>query len=219
MNAVVSIQQAQQDQITPKDHALVVAQAQQPVNDLVASLLKPSRTYSRFNDAETELLGIAEEWIAPKTVPAEAVPALQQQLSLLDEALAPAQRPAVLARVLALLSHYRQDPLPEAVEAAIAEDWADDLGEYPFWVLEDAARQWRRDPKKYRFKPLPGDIRRICEEIVAKPETMRKRVRTLLTKAGAAVTALPGSEAAIHPMLAARLQDRIAQIALTKRIA
>jgi hypothetical protein len=109
-------------------------------------------------------------------------------------------------------AHYRDpNPLPPAVEQAVAEDWADDLGEYPAWAVEEACRRWRRDPKKYRYKPLPGDIRRLCEEVVAKGAAMADRLRRLLAATEAGKSAHEGGGAA-------DVRSRVAALAAAKRL-
>ena len=100
---------------------------------------------------------------------------------MISAAIAPGDPGAILARVLALLSHYRdRDPLPPQVEAAVAEDWADDLSEFPAHVVAEAARRWRRHPTKYRYKPLPGDIRALCVEIAGRLPVLKQRLERLL---------------------------------------
>ena len=70
--------------------------------------------------------------------------------------MSPIEPGILLARIMALLAHYRQEPMPPEVERALAADWVDDLGQFPRWALDHACRAWRRDPKRYRFRPLPG---------------------------------------------------------------
>lgn len=172
-----------------------VAFAVMPVSRAVARLIAANSTHSRFVD--DVFAGAVERWRPPATVPADTIPDLQRQLSLLDEALLPAPRPALLARILGLLAHYRHEALPERLEMAVADDWADDLAEFPQWAIEDACQQWRRHPTKYRYKPLPGDIRNLCEELVEKPAVMRSRVRAMLAKTTTPVATPPNSPAAI----------------------
>ena len=153
-------------------------QALVPVTDRVAALLQPTRTVPRYGDHGYE--GDTEIW-EPREVTAADVPALRRQMAMVNAAMAPADPGAILARVLALLSHYRDRvPLPTQVEAAIAEDWADDLGEFPAHVVAEAARRWRRHPTKYRFKPLPGDIRALCIEISGRLPVIKQRLERLL---------------------------------------
>jgi hypothetical protein len=138
-------------------------------------------------------------------------------MALLDEALRPADRGPLLARVLTLLSHYRdQNPLPPEVERAVAGDWADDLGEFPSWAIEEACRRWRRDKKKYRFKPLPGDIRHLAEEETRQAQTLRLRVSMLL-KAAAGQGHTRPTPAAGLPGRPGSVQDRITQLARAKQ--
>ena len=149
-----------------------------PVSKRVAALLRPIETIPRYGDHGYD--GGEEIWHPQPIEPAD-IPELRQQLAMVSAALRPGEPGAILARVLALLAQYRErDPLPAAVEAAIAEDWLDDLGEWPLWVVVEAARRWRRHPVKYRFKPLPGDLRALCREIVGDLPTVARRLRTLL---------------------------------------
>ena len=88
----------------------------------------------------------------------------------------------------------------------IAESWLEDVGEYPDWVVAEAVMQWRRDPKRYRFKPLPGDIRLICGDIVGRMVTMRGRLGKLLAaipRTAAPIQAIPGSAADIRARVVA----------------
>lgn len=102
--------------------------------------------------------------------------AVERRLLALDEALQPAHRGALLARILALLSHYRMDPHPPEVEQRLADDWAEDLGCYPLWAVEAAARAWRRTR---RFKPQPAEMVALCEDACAVLRQERERLRQL----------------------------------------
>ena len=153
-------------------------QALVPVSDRVASLLKPTRTVPRYSDHGYE--GDSELW-EPREVTAADVPALRRQLAMVNAAMAPGDPGIVLARVHALLAMYRdRDPLPLAVEAAIAESWLEDIGEWPAWIVVAACKAWRQHPTKYRFKPLPGDIRSVCVEIAGKLPVVKQRLERLL---------------------------------------
>jgi hypothetical protein len=99
---------------------------------------------------------------------------------MIEAAMTPMESGRLLARILSLLAQYRSSELPSAVEAAIAEDWLDDLAEFPEWAVIEACRQWRRHPTKFRFRPLPGDIRNLCVEIVGRLPIVANRLRALL---------------------------------------
>jgi hypothetical protein len=190
--------------------------ALRPVGPEVAALVAPTSSTSKFSE-DGSFLGLREQWTAPASVPARVLPDLHHQAALLEAVLLPADRGHLLARILALLSHYRErDPLPPAVEQAIAEDWADDLGEYPAWAVEEACRAWRRDPKRYRFKPLPNDIRLICEEIIEPQAVLKRRVRKLIQ------LVTPGIETARHGQSrgaeATTLKERIAAVAAARKV-
>lgn len=115
-----------------------------------------------------------ERWSPPAVhSPAEAA-AVERRLLVLEHALQPAHRGALLARVLALLSHYRLDPHPPEVEQRLADDWAEDLGSYPLWAVEAAARIWRRTR---RFKPQPMELVALCEEACGALRQERDRLR------------------------------------------
>ena len=49
--------------------------------------------------------------------------------------------------------------MPDAIMGEIANDWAEELQEYPEWALLKAFRWWTgRENQKRRQKPVPGDI-------------------------------------------------------------
>ena len=113
-------------------------------------------------------------------IAAADLPDLRRQLRLVESAMTPVEPGRLLARVLALLAQYRDSGLPAEVEQAIAEDFLDDLGQFPAWAVDEACRQWRRHPVKFRFKPLPGDLRLLCTEIVGRLPTMVTRLKKMI---------------------------------------
>ena len=118
----------------------------------------------------------AERWSPPAMQNPAETAAVERRLRALDDALQPAHRGALLARMLALLSHYRMDPHPPEVEQRLADDWADDLGAYPLWAVEAAARTWRRTR---RFKPQPVEMVALCEEACGSLRQERDRLRQI----------------------------------------
>jgi hypothetical protein len=135
--------------------------------------LAPSETRLLFGESGYRSV---ERW-GPTLI---SVDALADAVALADElrrAMAPAERPALLARILALVSHYRSEPNPPQVEVAIADDWAQDLGEFPMWAVEEAARVWRRTKK---FKPQICEIRELCEAACGRHLESLRRVDALL---------------------------------------
>lgn len=155
-----------------------------PSSSRVTELLAPVRTIPRYHNGEFD--GLTEIWEC-RTVSVGDLPDLRRQLSLVEAALRPGDPGAVLARVHGLLAHYRGAELPESVERSIAADWLDDLSEFPLSVVEQACRQWRRGTKM-RFRPLPGEIREACLEIVGEAMTMRDRLRKLVASVPTAAT-------------------------------
>lgn len=141
---------------------------------VAAAVLERGVAERRFLFPDAGPIRRVERWSPPVLhSPAEAA-AVEQRLLALDDVLQPAHRGALLARVLALLSHYRVDPHPPEVEQRLADDWAEDLGAYPLWAVEDAARTWRR---AQRFKPQPMEMVALCEELCGALRQERDRLR------------------------------------------
>ena len=125
---------------------------------------------------------VVEIW-NPVKLPREVIEECDEHVAALRNILEPAKPKVVLARILTLLSHYGGDAKSPEVEQAMARDWADDVGEYPSWALDAAARRWRRTQK---FRPRISEIRGFCEEIVD-PH------RRILARLTACRTATPNS--------------------------
>jgi len=64
-----------------------------------------------------------------------------------------------MARVAALLSQYYAADVPQAAVSMMAEDWLEELREYPEWAITKAVRWWKSEANADRKKrPLEGDI-------------------------------------------------------------
>lgn len=70
--------------------------------------------------------------------------------------------------------HPHTTPLDPAVERMVASDWAEDLGEYPQWAVDQAVRVWRRTKK---WRPTIMEMRVLCDEAVATERTLAERLR------------------------------------------
>lgn len=103
--------------------------------------------------------------------------AAARYLATLNAALEPADRGALLSRILVLLSHYPARENPEQVEFGIAADWAEDLGSYPLWAIEAAAKAWRRCQ---RFRPQICEMISLCEEAAGELMRLRDRLRQVM---------------------------------------
>lgn len=82
--------------------------------------------------------------------------------------------------------------MPDKVMAAIAEDWVQELSDYPEWALQKAFRWWiGRENEKRRQKPVPGDIsdRAYVEMSIVRAAKIKARL----------VNAAPVREAADPP--------------------
>jgi len=118
-----------------------------------------------------------ERWVPPVVEGRMELAEIEAHLAALENYLALAGRGELLGRVLALLSHYRMDPHPADIEQRIADDWADDLGAYPMWAVEAAARHWRRTR---RFRPQICEMIELCEEVAREAMIERDRLREVV---------------------------------------
>ena len=142
--------------------------------------MRPIKTVPRYRDGEYD--GDTEIWSCRPVTVAD-VPDLRRQLALIEAAMRPGEPGAVLARLHGLLAHYRLNELPEAVERAVVMDWLEDVGgEFPESVVAEACRRWRRGPKM-KFKPMPGEIREMCLELLGRLPVLADRLRKLLAAA------------------------------------
>jgi hypothetical protein len=110
------------------------------------------------------------------------MPAAQQALAAFDEYLRPQDwedNGRAMRAIAALLSYYRQPDRAPDLEASIAEQWGEDVEDYPLWAVQEACRIWRREPDNRRG-PHPGEFRAICESLVGKARQQRDRLRRCL---------------------------------------
>lgn len=135
----------------------------------------------RFGDRGFD--GVTEDWSPPDGVTAQhALMARRALDELTGSILAPATPDHLLARILALLSHYPAKGTAPEVEHLVALDWAEDLGEFPAWAVDAAARTWRRTQK---WRPSIAEMRALCEEACA-PEWALARRLSVIAVAGSA---------------------------------
>ena len=167
------------DLVTGRNPAPVAADGQgsamHDFHPAVQELLRPQSTKALYSE-DGVFLGTRETWVARKASP-EFLPQLRAAAARVEEDLAPADKGQLLTRVLTLLSHYRQDQHAPQVETMLAQDWAEDLGEFPMWAVDEAARWWRRNKI---FRPSVCEIRRLCQEAARSEMETRDRLRLLL---------------------------------------
>jgi hypothetical protein len=155
-----------------------------PVEALLAALPEPLQAAlaqgraarrSLFSDAGFQ--DVDEDWSPPAVVtPAQAGLARRALENLRREVLAPAPPERLLARVLALLSHFPMKGLSAEVEQMVALDWAEDLGEFPIWAVDQAARVWRRTRK---WRPSIAEMRDLCRDACREERRLADRLRLL----------------------------------------
>ncbi|MBF5093674.1 hypothetical protein F1643_03310 [Azospirillum sp. INR13] len=143
--------------------------------------LAQGRTDRRPRFGDDGFDGMIELWSPPDGVTAaEAALARQSLEELYATVLAPADSDHLLGRVLTLLSHFPAKGLSPEVERMMALDWAEDLGEYPAWVIDAAARSWRRSRK---WRPSIAEMRILCEELCAPERALADRLGALAAAA------------------------------------
>ncbi|ALG72344.1 hypothetical protein VY88_31860 [Azospirillum thiophilum] len=157
--------------------------------------------HSRFTD--DGFAGVVEEWTPPDEVtPRHAALARRALAEIDDGILAPAPANHLLGRVLALLSHFPAKATTPEVEQLLAMDWADDLGEFPAWAIDQAARIWRRTRK---WRPSIAEIRALCEEACTAERGLADRLRAIAT-AGDRTGDGGAGAAAVRPVLASAVR-------------
>ena len=180
----------------------ILAALPEPLRDLLAA----GRTLRRSRFAEDGFDGVAESWAAPAGVTASQAAMARRALDELERTvLAPADPGHLLARVLALLSHFPAKAVSPEVERMIALDWAEDLGEFPAWAVDEAARGWRRTRK---WRPSIAELRAACAAACAGERELAARLRTVAQSAGQA--AEPAEPAAALHRMAGRALRRMA---------
>lgn len=151
--------------------------------ELVARVIEAGVEERRLLFPEAGGSRVVERWRPVAIRRQEVLDEVRGHLAELEDALAPAERGPLLARVLALLSHYRADANPAQVEQMMADDWAEDLGEFPMWAVEDACRTWRRTRK---WRPQICEMLALCRAAVGGAAERRDRLRALVEASEAA---------------------------------
>lgn len=164
---------------------LLFAAFPEPLRELLAAGHREHRP--RFGDHGFE--GLSESWSpAAAVTPRQAAIAQRVLADFEGSVLAPAEPDRLLGRVLALLSHYPAKGLTPDVEQLVAMDWVEDLGEFPGWAIDQAARSWRRTKK---WRPSIAEMRALCEEACATERQLAECLRKLLV-AGTCGSSVPG---------------------------
>ena len=151
-----------------------------PLRDILAAGRVERRP--RFGDSGFD--SVTEDWTPPEGVTGQHAQMARRALDeLMGSVLAPASPDHLLARVLALLSHYPAKGTAPEVEHLVALDWAEDLGEFPSWAVDAAARSWRRTRK---WRPSIAEMRALCEEACAAERALARRLSVIAATGDAA---------------------------------
>lgn len=167
-----------------------------PLRDLLAE----GRIDRRPRFVEDSFDGMVERWIPPSALTEQdAILARRALDELAAGVLAPAPANHLLGRILALLSHYPAKGTTAEVEQMVALDWAEDLGEYPAWAIDAAARRWRRTRK---WRPSIAEMRALCDEATMPERALVERLRAVVAAAGAGTTAADTPGTSVRAMVA-----------------
>ncbi len=148
-----------------------------PAPPEVTAALAAGIKSSRFAFPQDGSVRTVEVWEPPVITDKRAGMVIWSRLEALERFTTPAEVGEVMSRILVLLSHYRHAGNSDAVEQGIADDWAEDLGSYPMWAIDDAARQWRRTRK---FKPQISEIIELCDHAGGEAIKERDRLRSIV---------------------------------------
>ena len=167
----------------PSDRSrLLVAAFPEPLREILAAGHLEHRPLFSVDGFE----GLQETWAPPATVSTRQAAMAQRALNELEGSiLAPAPPDRLLGRMLALLSHYPAKGLTPDVEQLVAMDWGEDLGEFPAWAIDQAARGWRRTKK---WRPSITEMRALCEEACATERRVAERLRAIVRRGNVAAT-------------------------------
>jgi len=129
----------------------------------------------------SEFEGVEEKpWKPPATITPEQREDCRQALVALTRYLQPAPPEYIGGRVLGALAHHFVPNMPAKVQSLVADDWLDDLAEFPAWAIDEAFRKWRRMEEK---KPTIAGIRDLCHRAVKKARQDKERLEKILAPA------------------------------------
>ncbi len=165
-----------------------------PASPAVAAAVEAGVKSRRLLFPENGPARSVETWKAPLIEDKKVGEAIWSRLKELDRFLQAAERREIMARALVLLSHYRPSGNAEKVEQGLADDWAEDLGSYPLWAINEAARRWRRTKK---FKPQICELIELCDQTCGDAVKERERLKAIVDVMIAARTPLAGGTQAI----------------------
>ena len=171
---------AQNKQVVPleRPNAAAIDPSTKPAaTPAVIRLLKEGVRSTRLLFPEIGPTRVVETWLPPRVTDPRILEEVRDRLRNLAIALDPAPPGELLSRIMVLLAHYRVPENSKQTEYGIALDWADDLGDYPMWAIEEAARRWRRTKK---FRPQICEMIELCEDACGKLKTERRRLESVI---------------------------------------
>lgn len=151
--------------ITIPDHLWGESRKGDPISRLDATLraflTKQAAPVETIYGADSQYEATIRAWPLTVTLPADSD--LMELTTFVEAAMMPIKSAELMNLVEANLSlFYRPNQGAEDSKAAMLL-WADDLGEFPHWVVDEAFRHHRRADMETR--PTPGLIRNHCNRI------------------------------------------------------
>lgn len=137
-------------------------------------LISKSRTI--FSDHGFDMVELP--WSAP-AVTDQQLSECVAHLESLEKSLSPAKPEQIVARVVALLSHFYVPDVQVGLARAIAHDWAGALREFPWWAVEASCSRWL---SLERRRPTPADIRELCHREAGALIRVRDRLRAIVSR-------------------------------------
>jgi hypothetical protein len=145
--------------------------------------LVAGKSKARFTE-DGDFVGDGEDgaWQPPATVTADQRREAAAAAQRIDLWLAPRpeNRDYAAAQALGLLAQYWTKPLDKHLQAVVAQQWLRDIGDYPPDVIDRALDRWREvNQAAHNRPPLPGQVKALCEEVVAPRRRERERLLRL----------------------------------------
>ena len=105
---------------------------------------------------------------------------IREALASIKHILTPASAQQIIGHVLTAFTHYYMPDVDERVAEASYLDWESDLRGFPKWTIAEAFQLYRRT--ETRRRPGPGDIRRLCQQVLARECRILEALREIVDR-------------------------------------
>ncbi|MEC4591627.1 hypothetical protein VPG91_11565 [Nitrospirillum amazonense] len=120
---------------------------------------------------------VEDVWSLPATITDAEKAECRKALAAVDRHLARANETMLAGRVASALAHYYVPDVPASVQAAVAEDWFRQVGEFPDWAIQMAFSRWLGMERR---RPTIADIRDLCQRAVRQWRRRQERLRKIV---------------------------------------